>query len=74
MMFENGKIERPIEPLLLTASQAAKVLTVCEKTLWTLTQPRGEICCVRIGKAVRYRLADLQTWIEKKVRESSECA
>ena len=70
-MFEH-RSERTIEPILMTAREAARALTVCEKTLWTLTQPRGKIPAVRIGKAVRYRMEDLQAWIEKKVRESSE--
>jgi excisionase family DNA binding protein len=50
--------------LLVTAREAAKMLSVCEKTLWSLTA-RGEIPVVRIGRSVRYSLADLNHWIEK---------
>lgn len=63
--------DRTIEPILLTAREAAQALAVCEKTLWTLTQPRGDIPAVRIGKAVRYRMEDLQAWIGKKVQQSA---
>lgn len=71
-MFETSKHERTVEPVLLTAREAATVLTICEKTLWTLTQPRGDIPAVRIGKAVRYRMEDLQAWIRQKVQQSGE--
>lgn len=52
------------EPMLLTARQAAKALSVCEKTLWTLTQ-RGELPVVRVGRAVRYDPRDLESWIQR---------
>ncbi|NQU26015.1 MAG: helix-turn-helix domain-containing protein [Candidatus Nealsonbacteria bacterium] len=51
---------------LLTAKQAAEILAVSPRTLWSITQPRGELPCVRIGRAVRYDPADLRDWIEKK--------
>jgi len=50
-------------PLLLTPKQAAADLALCEKTLWSLTDPRGPIQCVRIGRAVRYDPSDLAAWI-----------
>jgi len=50
--------------LLLTPKESAKALGLCEKTLWSLTDPRGPIACVRIGRAVRYDPADLSAWIE----------
>jgi len=62
-MFERTE-QVTIQPLLLTAREAAKGLNVCEKTLWTLTK-NGEIPAVRIGRAVRYDPADLRAWIEK---------
>ena len=59
-----------IEPLLLTAKQAAKALAVCERTLYGLTKA-GELPVVRIGRAVRYDLVDLRGWIER-AKKSSE--
>lgn len=50
-------------PLLLTPRDAAKALAVCEKTLWNLSR-RGELRPVRIGRAVRYDVADLRRWID----------
>lgn len=48
--------------LLLTPREAAAALSVCEKTLWSLAR-RGELPAVRIGRAVRYDVADLQAFI-----------
>lgn len=40
--------------LLLTALEAAKTLSISQRTLWTLTQ-RGEVPCIKIGRLNRYR-------------------
>ena len=44
----------PLAPvrLLLDTLEAAFALGVCQKTLWSLTVPRGPIPCVRIGRRV----------------------
>jgi excisionase family DNA binding protein len=52
------------EPLLLSPRQAARALSVCEKTVYNLTK-RGELPVVRVGRAVRYSLEDLRAWITK---------
>jgi hypothetical protein len=56
----------PTTRLLLTPREAAAALAVCEKTLWSITQPRGDLRAVRIGRAVRYDMADLRTFIEHR--------
>jgi len=50
--------------LLLSAPEAAKSLSICAKTLWSHTQPRGTIPRVRIGTRVLYDRNDLRRWIE----------
>jgi len=50
--------------LLLNAREAAKALSICPKTLWSMTAPRGDLPSVRIGRRVLYDPADLQRWIE----------
>lgn len=62
-MFQQ-QTESPAPRLLLTGRDAARALSVCEKTLWTLTQ-RGEIPCIKIGRAVRYDPRDLDAWIQR---------
>lgn len=51
--------------LLLTSREAAKSLSICEKSLWNLTQPRGNLPAVKLGRAVRYDIADLQMFIQR---------
>jgi putative molybdopterin biosynthesis protein len=56
--------QRTANRLLLTPREAAKAMSVCEKTLWSLTK-RGLLPSVHIGRAVRYDVADLQAYIER---------
>jgi excisionase family DNA binding protein len=60
------------EPLLLTAAEAAKLLAIGARTLWTLTD-RGEIPVVRIGRAVRYDRRDLLAYIDRAKRGACLC-
>lgn len=53
------------ERLLLSPREAAKALSICERTLYGMTK-RGEIPVIRIGRAVRYSLEDLHEWIKKQ--------
>ncbi len=49
---------------LLTAKEAAGVLSISPRLLWSLTAS-GEIPCVRIRRAVRYDSDDLDKWIQE---------
>ncbi len=51
-------------PLLLTCQQAADALAISTRTLWELTK-RGEVPCVRLGRAVRYAVQDLSEYVER---------
>jgi len=53
--------------MLLMGREAAKILSISERTLFTLTKA-GEIPAVRIGRSVRYDPADLRIWIESAKR------
>lgn len=54
-----------IEPLLLTTVQAAKMLTIGERTLRRMTQA-GTIAVVKIGGSIRYAVEDLHRFIASK--------
>lgn len=56
---------------LLKPREAADVLGICERSLWTLTQ-REELPCVRIGRSVRYDMADLVAFIESNKNKASK--
>ncbi len=55
--------------LLLSVRETAEALGVCEKTVWSLTVPRGNLRPVKIGARVLYYVADLTAWIESKKQE-----
>lgn len=59
--------------LLLTARDAARALSISERTLWALSQPRGPIPVVHVGsRSIRYAIADLEAWIaEQRQRAGS---
>ena len=55
----------PLQPLL-DSKQAAALLGISARTLWSLTAS-AEIRSVRIRRAVRYRLVDLEAYVERHV-------
>ena len=56
--------------LLLTPRQAAEALAISSRKLWGLTAS-GEIPSLKIGRLVRYSVADLHRWIESQRRGGS---
>jgi predicted DNA-binding transcriptional regulator AlpA len=58
-----------MEKMLLNTNETAKTLSICTKTLWTLTK-QGAIPCVRIGARVLYHPKDLERWIESQKKLS----
>ena len=56
-----------VAPILVDAREAARLLAISERTLWDLTFKR-EIPSLKIGRCVRYRIADLQGWAERKTQ------
>ena len=57
------------ETLLLTGREAARMLAICERTLYTLTKA-GAIPAVRIGRAMRYSVEDLRAWVRRASEEN----
>jgi excisionase family DNA binding protein len=58
-------------PLLIPAREAARLLSVSERTVWTLTKD-GAIPCLRIGRRVLYDPGDLRAWIDRQKRFPNE--
>lgn len=52
-----------IPSLALRPREAAKALSISERTLWSLTSPRGPIQAVRVGTAVLYPIENLRAWL-----------
>jgi len=63
-------------PLALRPRDAASALGISERTLWSLTAPRGSIPCVRCGhgkrRAVLYPIADLNAWLTREASPPKE--
>ncbi|MBW3597508.1 MAG: helix-turn-helix domain-containing protein [Planctomycetes bacterium] len=51
--------------LLLTPPEAAKALAVSPRKLWQLTADK-KIPSLKLGRLVRYPLADLTAWIDSQ--------
>ena len=49
---------------LMNCKQAADYLCICQRKLWDLSKS-GRIQTVRIDRAVRYDIADLDSFIEQ---------
>ena len=65
-----GSPDDAIASRLLSAKQAATLLGISARTLWSLTAAR-QIPHLRIGRVLRYPVPDLLAWIEaRKVRET----
>ncbi len=65
---QRGKMMQPkadIQPKLLTPRQTATYLSISERKLWSLTN-ENLVPCIRIGRAVRYTVTDLNLWIESQ--------
>ena len=63
--------KQALTPLLISGREAAKLLSVCERTLFMLTKA-GEIPAVRIGRAVRYSVRDLEAWVRRAAEKKCE--
>ena len=57
----------PESPDLLSAREAAKLLNVSSRTLWSISHPRGQVRTVRLGRRVLYPRTALQEWIRSNI-------
>ena len=60
----------PNEKLLLSSKEAAKLLSISERTLWTITNA-GKIPCVRILGAKRYARSDIEKFIVEQTNRAT---
>lgn len=56
---------------LLTQSDAAKLLRLSERTLERLRLQGGGPRYIKANRSVRYRECDLESWIERRVVNST---
>ena len=74
MNATSNQLPAGVDPLL-TYPQAAKVLGVTERTIWTYVQ-QGELPAFRFGDSVRIDPADLRAFIDnaKRIEESDSAS
>jgi predicted DNA-binding transcriptional regulator AlpA len=53
---------------LLDSLAAARFLNISPRKLWSLTSPRDQLRCIRIGRSVRFSKSDLLAFIESARR------
>ena len=63
-MYDSTPVANEAGLLLVRPPQAAEILAISPRSLWSMTAS-GEIPHIRLGRSVRYPLADLQEWIER---------
>ena len=64
-----GIAETGDRKLLLKPREAASILGISPRKLWSLTAG-GELSAVRIGRAVRYGLPDLESFVDSRRKAS----
>jgi excisionase family DNA binding protein len=52
---------------LLTRNEAAELLRISLRTLDNLTEPRGNLPCIRVGRQIRYSIPSLNVWLERRL-------
>lgn len=60
-----------IERVLLTRREVARMLALSERTVSALTAT-GELPSLKIGASVRYRRADIDEYLDRKVRRRDD--
>lgn len=55
----------PVRPILVSPDEAAALLGVCRTTIYHLTRD-GELDPVRIGRATRYLVTDLEDFARRR--------
>ncbi len=62
--YDSKMTETPPK-LLISPREAANVLGISERKLWSMTQA-SQIPVVRLGRSVRYSVRTLESWIEQQ--------
>ena len=57
------------QPLAVRATEAARMLGISERTLWSLAN-RGEVPTVKIGGVRLYPVDELRAWLSRLAKSS----
>jgi len=59
------------EEMLLNVKQVAQYLQLKESTIYSWAQD-GKIPAIKIGRTWRFRRADLDSWLERHLKQESD--
>ena len=59
------------ERKLLSVKETAHILGVSERTVWTMTAPRGKLVSCRLGNRVLYSIKAIEKFIEQQEKETN---
>jgi hypothetical protein len=51
---------------LLNKKETADYLRISVRTLDNITQPRGTLPCIRIGRSIRYSVTAIEYWLKQQ--------
>ena len=68
----SGREAEPAQRLLVSIREAAALLSISDRMLWTLTAPRGPITSIRLGRSVRYSVGHLREWVRHAATRGTE--
>jgi excisionase family DNA binding protein len=58
----------PRDRLLVTPREAARMLSLSRSMIYGILE-RGELPSLKVGRARRIRITDLEAWMERKVQD-----
>ena len=61
----SGEPTQQIEPLAVGAREAARLLSISERSLWSLTKD-GKIHAARVGRKLLYSVDELKRFVSEK--------
>lgn len=59
-------------PSMIDVKEVATILSVSTRTVWRLVSSDQLPRPIRFGRNVRWRLADIERWIESEVRATAD--
>ena len=63
----------PSTPILVDSREASRLLSISPRKLWELTKLR-EIPSFKVGRIIRYRIADLEAWTQQQIATATAMA
>jgi predicted DNA-binding transcriptional regulator AlpA len=68
-IYRTDETDATVDRLALRPKEAATALGISDKTLWSLTSPRGSVPCVRVGSRVLYFRHQLERWADEQAAQ-----